>query len=724
MIDTVQVKRSKNKSATSGQSPFFAVGDKPLNLDGKLMFMMRSLTTLLLVLCALPSAFGQGVLTNSLSILKLTPEQAKENRPARIRGVVTMYLPGSQLCFVQDQSAGIYVQPAPWPKELMTGEVVEVTGQTAEGRFSPIIHMGVIKRTGEKRTLTPRKASLAELNTGRMDCQYIEVEGVLRKAVSENATVLELSAGGNTATALIFSSGNPPTNAIDALVRVRGVAGTLYAGNRLSGFAIFLHDASFLEVLKPASDPFLKPIRNSAKLAWYTPDGMVDHRIHVRGTVTFSWPGESFYIQDEAGALRVTPVDALKMPKPGDVVDAAGFVERPAGTGSILENALWRRVGSTNVPKHRLAHIADLVSGGSSGQLVSIEGMLISISPHDRGSMALVEEEGRTLSVFCGDRIPEENLWSLVRLTGVLSTRLDMKNSAEPGLWVNSQNDISVLKKPLITAESGGGSALRLACAAAVAASLVMVGLLWATRKKAAAANSVLQTNAEDLHSLQKEVAQLREGRERLGRDLHDHIIQSIYAVGLNLEDSRQTLSDPGKTESRIKTALAEINEVIRELRNVILGLETSAIQPQEFRTALKSLALTLGHANSTRIRLNIDQDALDTLSPAQATELVHIAREAMSNSIRHGQAETTTLSLQRHQDWVRFAVEDDGRGFDAEKTDTKGFGLRNMAKRAEALGAKFTITAQEGLGTRIVLDIPKQKQHFSNSEPRSIANR
>ena len=149
--------------------------------------MIRSLSTLLLVLCAFPNAFGQGVLTNNVSILKLTPEQARENRPAQIRGVVTMYVPGSQLCFVQDHTAGIYVQPAPWPNDLTLGEMVEVSGTTAEGRFSPIIQSGVIKRTGERRSLTPRKVSLAELNTGRMDCQYIEVEAVLRKAVIENA---------------------------------------------------------------------------------------------------------------------------------------------------------------------------------------------------------------------------------------------------------------------------------------------------------------------------------------------------------------------------------------------------------------------------------------------------------------------------------------------------------------------------------------------------------
>jgi signal transduction histidine kinase len=212
----------------------------------------------------------------------------------------------------------------------------------------------------------------------------------------------------------------------------------------------------------------------------------------------------------------------------------------------------------------------------------------------------------------------------------------------------------------------------------------------------------------------EKEIAQLKESRERLGRDLHDNIIQSIYAVGLKLEDCRHSLTDSNRLDSRLKSALTEINDVIRELRNVLGGLESNTIQPKEFRTALKSLALTLGHEKSNRFRLELDQSAIDALNPTQATELIHIAREAVSNSVRHGEAQTTTVSLTPLEDQIRFSIEDDGKGFDPQRTDHTGYGLRNMAKRAENLGAKFTIHAQNGVGTRIVLDIPKQKQHLS----------
>jgi signal transduction histidine kinase len=107
-----------------------------------------------------------------------------------------------------------------------------------------------------------------------------------------------------------------------------------------------------------------------------------------------------------------------------------------------------------------------------------------------------------------------------------------------------------------------------------------------------------------------------------------------------------------------------------------------------------------------------------------QATELVHSAREAISNSVRHGKAQMTTISLHSLEQQLQFTIDDDGCGFKSHEIQEKGFGLRNMAKRAESIGAKFTFASAEGTGTRIVLDIPKQKQHFSSSESRSRINR
>jgi signal transduction histidine kinase len=692
--------------------------------------MPRSLSP---VLCAFflllgPTCFGQerAPLTNCLSVLKLTTSEAAAARPVRVRGTVTLFLPGSQLFFVQDESAGIYIFPAVWPKELAVGEVVEVSGSTGTGLYSPIIQQATIRPIGQKKTLRPQRIAIEELNTGRFDCQLVELLGVVQKAETNNIIGLDVATGGSFARVLIFTNEKPPTNLVDSLVRVRGVAGTRYSGERLAGFVILLQDLKSFENVRPAPPLFSQPIRSTGKLTWYSPEGTVDHRMQVRGTVTMSWPGESFFVQDRAGSIRVTPSKAAEMPKPGDLVEAVGFVRHPTGPGTALVEAVWRTRGSTNVPAPTELLLGELGTVQPKGQLVTAEGFIASITRKPNGTVAVLEGEGGNIRLYCNGPIPEGHVRSTVRVVGNLSTPPGKtENTTEPCLWIPSTEQITVLKQseaPSSAAAPRGASSVLLATAVSVA--LIFGALFWAAQKNARQTNAATKATAEQLENAERELAKIKEARDRLGRDLHDHIIQSIYAIGLNLEDSRQTLANPEKVDVRIKGALAEINEVIRQLRNVILGLETSTIQPGEFRTALKSLAVTLGLGKSNRVRLDIDQPALDALSPAQATELVHIAREAMSNSIRHGQAETTTIRLHTQPDSLQFMVEDDGKGFDPKATDAKGYGLRNMAKRAEDLGAKFTIDAQEGVGTRIVLDIPKQKQHFSSSESHSRPDR
>src|SRR5690349_10351742 len=84
-------------------------------------------------------------LTTCQQVLRLSPSEANEGHEVKLKGVITCYVPGSQLCFMQDQSAGIYVYPTPWPKDLGPGDVVEVTGVTGSGLFSPIVQIASIK---------------------------------------------------------------------------------------------------------------------------------------------------------------------------------------------------------------------------------------------------------------------------------------------------------------------------------------------------------------------------------------------------------------------------------------------------------------------------------------------------------------------------------------------------------------------------------------------------
>src|SRR6266480_573658 len=137
--------------------------------------------------------------------------------------------------------------------------------------------------------------------------------------------------------------------------------------------------------------------------------------------------------------------------------------------------------------------------------------------------------------------------------------------------------------------------------------------------------------------------------RVQLGRDLHDGIIQSIYAVGLALQECRNLMKqDAGRAEARLTKAVADLNAIIRDVRNFIVGLEPQALQGREFKTALQSLVATMSQSHAAQFSFDVDPQAADQLDAREATHLLQIAREAMSNSLRHARAQRTVVTLKR----------------------------------------------------------------------------
>ncbi|MBU6401924.1 MAG: PAS domain-containing sensor histidine kinase, partial [Verrucomicrobia bacterium] len=217
------------------------------------------------------------------------------------------------------------------------------------------------------------------------------------------------------------------------------------------------------------------------------------------------------------------------------------------------------------------------------------------------------------------------------------------------------------------------------------------------------------QKQAEEaLRFSEQQLLRSLEEQGRIARDLHDGVIQSVYAVGLALEDCRQLISqDPAQAETRLAKCRTDLNGLIRDLRSFIGGLEPEAIRGRELQAALKSLVLTMGETHSARFALHVDPLAADRLNPKQATHVLHIAREAMSNSLRHAAAQTTIVSLQLRDGGMRLEVKDDGIGFEVKNVSASGHGLRNIAARASELQARLEIVSHPGHGTRVIVDLP-----------------
>lgn len=198
------------------------------------------------------------------------------------------------------------------------------------------------------------------------------------------------------------------------------------------------------------------------------------------------------------------------------------------------------------------------------------------------------------------------------------------------------------------------------------------------------------------------------EERTRIGMDLHDGIIQSIYAVGLTLESARLTLTDSdGEPAQLLDRAIDGINDTIRDIRNFILDL-----RPNRYTGDLKSSITRLVRefqANSlVQISLSLPAEGVDNLSPAVGKTAFLIAQNGLANVARHARAQKVECTLTLEDEALHLSISDDGIGFSvAARQLSVGHGLHNMKTRAEQLNGRFRITSAPGKGTTLSVVIP-----------------
>ncbi|HLP24502.1 MAG TPA: CHASE4 domain-containing protein [Acidobacteriota bacterium] len=205
------------------------------------------------------------------------------------------------------------------------------------------------------------------------------------------------------------------------------------------------------------------------------------------------------------------------------------------------------------------------------------------------------------------------------------------------------------------------------------------------------------------LRQSREELRQSAELKARLARDLHDGVIQSIYAAGLGLEGVRASVrNEPAAAERRLDATLASLNQTIREVRSFIQGMEPDASDRPEFTQVLRSLVSTLQalHAVQFELQLGVEPAALSAREEVHALQIV---RECVSNALRHGEARRIIIALSTEASGPVLLIRDDGRGFDPASAP-RGSGLSNIAARAADIGATFTLHSLRGKGTDIIL--------------------
>ena len=214
------------------------------------------------------------------------------------------------------------------------------------------------------------------------------------------------------------------------------------------------------------------------------------------------------------------------------------------------------------------------------------------------------------------------------------------------------------------------------------------------------------------LHARVSQLAVVEE-RDRIGRDLHDGIIQGIYAVALSLEDVPDMVKDnPVEAATRVDRAIDRLNLTIRDIRNFILGLESELVDAGDLVVGLAGLAEEV--RINTMIEFELDLDAQHghhvqlVLPSTHRAQLLQMAREALSNMARHSRATRGRISLHEEAGSAVLEISDNGRGFDPAAPVQPGHhGLDNLHDRAAAMAGTLVIDSEPGAGTRIIVRVP-----------------
>jgi PAS domain S-box-containing protein len=356
--------------------------------------------------------------------------------------------------FVQDSTAGIYVDAGQTTADFHSGQYLEIDGISGPGDFASQIDNPKIQILGEAPLPVPHKVSGEEFNTGVEDSRYVEVEGVVKSAAENpGGLLLHLASGTVTVRAFMLDDQPMPQDLVGAKVRAQGVSGGVYnPRNQFLGAMLLVPARKNLIVEAPApADLFSLPVRPIQHVLRLGPAEEFNQRVHVQGIVTLQRPGEAIYIRDAKEGLEVETRQETPL-QVGDLVDVVGF-PGVGGFSPILQDAVYRKIGTGAEPPPVVVTAEQALLGGHDSELIRIQGRLLGISRHAKQQALTISTGSIMVAAEINEAAGQERLeqvrnGSLVQLTGICNVRVNENRSPEGfTLLLRSPADIVVLEQ-------------------------------------------------------------------------------------------------------------------------------------------------------------------------------------------------------------------------------------------------------------------------------------
>jgi PAS domain S-box-containing protein len=384
----------------------------------------------------------------------LPSESARLRYPIHVRGVVTYADKTLNDLFVQDSTAGIYVNSDATALPLHSGQLVEITGMSGPGDFASQIENPKIHVVGHAPLPTPKRVSGEEFVTGAEDSQFVEVEGIVRSAAEiQNRLLLHVASGTVIIPVYVLDHKPTPEDLLGAKVVVQGVSGGTYNPRmQFLGAILLAPSLKNLSVEAPApADLFSIPVRPIHLVQRLAPVGSFNQPVHVQGLVTLQRPGKSIFIRDAQEGLEVETRETTPL-NVGDRVDVVGY---PAigDFSPMLQDGVYRRISTGIAPPPLAATAADALSGIYDCELIQIRGRVLGVSLRNNQKLLTINANGVMVEAEI-DGPPVQELpnhartGSMVELTGICKVRVDENRSPVGfGLLLRAPEDVVVLQQ-------------------------------------------------------------------------------------------------------------------------------------------------------------------------------------------------------------------------------------------------------------------------------------
>ncbi|HXC98261.1 MAG TPA: ATP-binding protein [Verrucomicrobiae bacterium] len=654
------------------------------------------------------------------AIRELTVAQTRQKIPVHLQGVVTFYDERLYSRFIQDDTAGIYLQfPVNvGPPALVPGQLVDVTGTCSPGEYAPVVVVEHVQTVGKAPLPAPKTVSYEQLASGVEDSQFIEISGIVRSVQSLEDSqyhLLEIATGGGRL--LVYARDLPvkaPDELLDSTVRVRGVCSTKFNHQRqLFSIRLMVPRPEDLEIELPApKDPYAIAARPIGSLLQFAPQETYGHRVKIAGTVIYCAPDGTIFLQkgDQGVEVQTRQRDPLQL---GDHVEVLGFVNQGEYT-PMLQDAVYRKISSGPPPRPALLTIDEALKGNYDCRLIRVTARVLDRTQHGSERYLILQDGDIIFHAYLKqaegeDAFPGLKNGSSVAVTGVCQI--------DPGEWeagdawrakafslqLRSSADVILLRAPPWWTLS---KVLWMTGAFGFVA-VAAFGWIAVLRRQVAERTLQLEVQIQERQRADRRRV-IEQERARLAHDLHDDLGAGLTEVNMlsslvkssatSAAEKQRYLDDLTGTALRMVTSLDEIVWAVNPRNDTIASL---ASYFGSYAQRLLDLAdVTCG--------LDIAEELPEhPLDPKFRQQLFFSFKEALTNIVRHARATQVWLRIAVREHRLEVEVSDNGHGFNLSEPRSGSDGLANMQERLKALGGVCEIVSDAQNGTMVRFSAP-----------------